>query len=116
MSRARLAALAEGDSRRRGSGMGGPGVGAGGIAGETPDQVTGFVPERSRAMVTAGQHLLELETERKAPQAGPVTTERTQAIEALRQGAAEAMLRESVPKAYHDSVRRYFDDLGRDKK
>lgn len=96
--------------------MGGPGRGAGNIAPETPGVPTGFVPERSRAMVTAGQHLLELETDPRPPEAGPVTTERRHALEALRQGAAEALLRESVPPAYHDSVRRYFDGLAREKK
>ena len=116
MTRAQLAELARGRSGGRGSGLGGPGQGAGGIAGETPDKVTGFVPQRARAMVSAGQHLLELETEPRAPEAGPVTTERTQALEALRQGAAEAMLRESVPQTYHDSIQRYFDDLARGKK
>ncbi|MEZ5967266.1 MAG: hypothetical protein R3F56_25745 [Planctomycetota bacterium] len=116
MTRAQLKALARGSSQRRGAGMGGPGQGAGGLAAETPDKATGFVPERSRAMVSAGRHLLEMETERRAPEAGPVTVEQTEALQALRQGAAEAMLRESVPQAYHDSIQRYFDDLAHGKK
>ncbi len=111
-----MLALAKGAGRGKGAGMGGPGVGEGGLAEEDPSSKTGFVPERTRAMVTAGQQLLEMETERRTPEAGPVTTERAQALEAVRQGAAEAMLRESVPPAYHDSIRRYFDDLGRGKK
>ncbi len=109
-----MLALAEG-ARGKGAGMGGPGNGAGGIASEA-DGPTNFVPERTRAMLTAGQHLLRLKTEPRAPDAAPATVERTDAIEAVRQGAAEAMVRESVPPAYHDSVRRYFDDLGKPRK
>jgi hypothetical protein len=67
-------------------------------------------------MLTAGQHLLRLQTEPRPPDAQPVGVERAQAFEALRQGAAEALLHESVPPAYHDTVRRYFDDLGAGRK
>lgn len=92
--------------------MKGAARGAGGVAPEA-DVATGFVPQRTRAMVTAGRNLLKIETDPRAPEAGPVTSERVQALEALRQGAAEAMLQENVPPAYHDRIRRYFDDLGR---
>lgn len=115
MSRAAMLALAEGAGRGRGAGMRGAGTGAGGFADEA-DVPTGFKPERTRAMLTAGQHLLRLKTEPRTPDAMPVTVERTDALEAVRQGAAEALLRESVPPAYHDNVRRYFDDLGKGKK
>jgi hypothetical protein len=113
-SRAALMALAQGGNSK-GTGMRGAGNGTGGIASEA-DVPAGFVPERTRAMLTAGQHLLRLQTEPRAPDAQAPTIERTDALQALQQGAAEALLRESVPPAYHDSVRRYFDDLGNGRK
>lgn len=112
-SRAQLAAMVR---RRGGGGMKGGGRGTGGVAPEDPSAASSFVPQRSRAMITAGKTLLQIEGQLNAPEPVPVATERAAAIEAVKQGAAEAMLRENVPAEYHDAIKKYFDDLGRGKK
>lgn len=96
-------------------GIGGVGPGAGGVAPEAPDAQTGFTPERSRAMISAGRTLLQIEGQKNAPAPTPVTEAHRAALEAVKQGAADAVLRENIPAEYHEAIRRYFDDLGKAK-
>ncbi len=100
---------APGDSRERGAGLGGPGVGRGGDAPFeenettlTPDRISG---ELQKAPVIGSVLVNGL------PTRGEVSVEFSDVVVRSRQAEEEAMSRENVPLTYRSSVRRYFDSL-----
>ena len=93
-----------------GTGMGGPGTGRGGIAPEDPTASTEFKTEKSRAALTAGRILLQLET-REVAQHGQARVDYAESLQQVRQGVGEAILQEQVPPGYHDAIQKYFDSL-----
>jgi len=94
----------------QGPGMGGPGRGQGGVAPEDNAQKTGFQSQRSRSALTAGRMLMKFKTTENA-ESGKNTTEHNAAVELVRQGASEAILKENVPPSYHEAIKSYFDQL-----
>ena len=93
--------------------MGGPGIGRGGKAPETPDAETEFETEKSRSFLTAGKALLYLKT-RGVSDAGDATVDYEHLAE-VKKGVSEAILHEQVPPAYHEAIRKYFDSLEKEK-
>ncbi|MFO8007632.1 MAG: hypothetical protein R6V05_07860 [Candidatus Brocadiia bacterium] len=93
-----------------GLGMLGPGMGAGGLAGEDPEQDTDFQPDQARSDITAGRMLMSMTTS-GVSETGEAEMDYAEAVREVKRGASEAILREQIPPAYHDVVQTYFDYL-----
>jgi hypothetical protein len=91
--------------------MGGTGRGEGNVAPENPDQKNDFKTEKSRSALLAGKLLMTLKT-KEVGDKGEVKKEYAESIEKVKQGVGEAILQERVPPGYHDSIKKYFDNLG----
>jgi hypothetical protein len=90
--------------------MKGKGTGEGNKAPEDDTKETAFTPEKSKSALTAGKILLQMKS-RGMSEAGKVKTDYVQAVKEVKQGVSEAILREQVPPAYHDSIKEYFDTM-----
>lgn len=94
-----------------GPGMGpNPVSGRGGEAPEKPDEQTDFLTERAKSALKAGRILMQWKT-RELSKAGEVKEDYRRKVEAVKEGAAEAILTEQVPPGYHDAIQKYFDSL-----
>ncbi|MBW3542639.1 MAG: hypothetical protein KY476_20440 [Planctomycetes bacterium] len=93
-----------------GPGMGGPGVGQGNKAPEDDSIATDFAPDKAPTNVTAGKVLLTLKT-RGLGEKGEVQQQYREALEQVKQGWSEAVLKERIPPGYTDSIRKYFDSI-----
>jgi hypothetical protein len=98
------------EQRRIGPGMNGPGTGQGGLAPEDDTMRSAFQSEKSESALSAGRILLSWETEALA-EPGEVARNFQDQLEAVRQGANEAVELEEVPPGYHRGIQRYFDSL-----
>jgi len=99
-----------GKGRGKGPGMGGPGQGEGNVAPEDPDQDTAFKNETSRSALSAGRMLMKWKVKGPAEK-GEASRDYAQSLDRVKQSVSEALIKEQVPPAYHDSVKRYFDTL-----
>ena len=101
----------QGQGQGSGPGMGGQGLGKGGKAPEDDSVATKFTPERSPAMLQAGKTIMEWtqkgQGEKNAPSAAAVDS----ALQSVREGVGEAMVKEQVPGVYRESIQKYFDSL-----
>ena len=95
-----------------GPGMLGPGTGSGGVAAEDPSQKNAFKTEKSRSSLRAGKILMTLKV-KEVGDRGEVTQEYAEQVKQVKQGASEAILQERVPPGYHQGIKKYFDDLGK---
>ena len=93
-----------------GGGMGGPGQGKGGIAPEDDSQQTTFTPEKVPSQLTAGRMLMRLRTTGEAEK-GEAKQQIDEALQAVQQEAAEAVLRQDVPPGYHAAIKSYFEGM-----
>lgn len=88
------------------------GRGQGGKANENDQAQTDFTPEKSPSQLTAGQTILQWKT--KGPSESGVAEERyRQAVQQARQEATEALTQEDLPPSYQETVKIYFDGLGK---
>jgi len=94
----------------RGEGMKGPGQGEGGNAPEDPDQDTAFKNETSRSALSAGRMLMKWKVKGPAEK-GEASLDYAKSLDRVKQSVSEALIKEQVPPAYHDSVKKYFDTL-----
>lgn len=101
-----------GAGNKPGGAFGGQGIGQGGKAPEDPSVQTGFQTERTKSALTAGKMLMQMQG-KGVPESSEA--ERAfQALQQVKQGSTEAILQERVPPGYHDGIRKYFDELGKD--
>lgn len=97
------------DSGQQG-GMGGRGIGQGGKAAEDNSIATSFTPERSPAMLQAGKTLMEWSQKGQGDKNAPAGAN-DNALQSVREGVGEAMVKEQVPGVYRESIQKYFDSL-----
>ncbi len=94
---------------RGGSGMG-PGIGNGAKRPEDDSGESAFKPEKSSSPLTGGRMLLEWKP-KEVGETGARTEEYREAVQAVKQGVAEAIQQEQVPPGYHGTIQRYFDTM-----
>jgi hypothetical protein len=95
-----------------GPGMGGPGIGEGGNAPEDPTAKTALKTELSKSSLRAGKILMKWKVQEVAD-SGEAKRAYAEGVKAIKEGLDEAMLREEVPPGDHDTVKRYFDAMGK---
>ncbi len=74
---------------------------------------TAFQSEQSASAYQPGKILLSWKT-KGLSEAGQANRNYRQAVEAARQDASEALLKEQIPSAYHTTIKSYFDSLPRE--
>ena len=100
----------QGKGRGKGDGTGGAGQGRGGSPPENPDQDTDFKNETSRSALSAGRMLMKWKVKGPAEK-GEASRDYAAGLDRVKQSVSEALVKEQVPPAYHDSIKRYFDSL-----
>jgi len=106
----RLAGIyTEGDQRRRGPGMGGPGIGRGGEAPILPENVT-FATAKPPSQVQPGRVVGSYFADGKQLK-GEAKVEYGKDVSAATAEAARALKQEKIPRAYRDLVRDYFHGM-----
>lgn len=104
-----------------GHGQGEPGEGAGGMGQnkgigqggsvEVDENVkTDFKSEQAKSIMQAGKIIMQWKT-RGVSDAGQAREDFQQAVEDVKQNLSEAILQEQVPPAYHEAIRKYFDNI-----
>ncbi len=99
----------EGDSRGFGPGMGGPGIGAGGIAPIEPEDVS-FQADKIQGKIRKGRVVGGFFIDGKQLK-GEARAAYVEEVEAARVEAAQALDQEQIPGVYENYVRDYFSSL-----
>ena len=100
----------EGEGEGDGDGTGGEGMGRGGRPPEDDSVKSNFKNEQAKTQVQKGKVLLSLKT-KGLTEVGDAKKEYRQSIEAIKQGADEAIEEEQVPPGYHETIKKYFNSL-----
>ncbi len=100
----------EGEGDGDGDGTGGEGMGRGGRPPEDDSVTSNFKNEQAKTQVQKGKVLLSLKT-KGLTETGDAKKEYRQSIEAIKQGADEAIEEEQVPPGYHETIKKYFNSL-----
>jgi len=100
----------EGEGDGDGDGTGGEGMGRGGRPPEDDSVKSNFKNEQAKTQVQKGKVLLSLKT-KGLTEAGDAGKEYRQSINAIKQGADEAIEEEQVPPGYHETIKKYFNSL-----
>lgn len=90
--------------------LGGEGFGEGGEAPEDESVDTDFVDETSKSAIQKGKILLSMKT-KGLSDTGEANKEYRDAIEDVKQGAAEAIEQEDIPPGYVEAIQSYFDKI-----
>ncbi len=90
--------------------LGGEGFGEGGEAPEDETVETEFVDETSKSAIQKGKILLSMKT-KGLSDTGEAVKEYRDAIEDVKQGAAEAIEQEEIPPGYIEAIQKYFDKI-----
>ncbi len=106
--------LTQGPKPGQGKGTGGK-KGGGGKVAEKPETKSDFITEMSKSTITAGKMLMQLKGSQRSLKAGKARENYTRSMKQVKQGVSEAILQEQVPPGYHDSIKKYFDTLGKTK-
>lgn len=93
-----------------GEGTGGEGGGGGAPVEEGEETDDKFVNEKSKAKLVAGKVLLTLK-DKGLSDRGEAKKEYRDAIQQVKQGASEAILKEDIPPGYLESIKTYFDTI-----
>ena len=93
-----------------GEGTGNRGFGKGGEVPEDNTAKTGFKTEVSKSALTAGKVLLSLKTKGQSD-IGDARQSYSKSVQAIRQGASEAIDKEEIPKGYIQGIKKYFQSL-----
>ena len=102
--------FASGGLRRRGAGMGGPGIGRGGIPPFDESDPVGFKDAAAKGMLGKGKILASMRV-KGVPQKGEAAAAYADVYAAYRKEAEEALSREPIPLGYKEVVRDYFDKI-----
>jgi chemotaxis protein histidine kinase CheA len=98
-----------GDSRKEGPGMGGPGIGTGGVAPISPEDVA-LQPTKVKGQVKPGRVVGGYFTDGFQLK-GDAQAEYRETVGAAAQDAADAIEKDEIPRAYSQSVRKYFEEM-----
>ena len=90
--------------------LGGEGFGEGGEAPEDDAVQTDFVDEKSKSAIQKGKILLSMKT-KGLSDTGEANKEYREAMQDVKQGAAEAIEQEDIPPGYVDAIQKYFDRI-----
>lgn len=90
--------------------LGGEGFGEGGEAPEDESVDTDFVDETSKSAIQKGKILLSMKT-KGLSDTGEANKEYREAIQDVKQGAAEAIEQEDIPPGYVEAIQSYFDKI-----
>ena len=101
-----------GTGRKPGPGMGGPGIGAGGIAPVAEEEVD-FEITGVKGEIRKGRLVGSFFVDGKQLK-GEAKIAYSEAVEAAGNGAAEALERDRIPRVYEDYVREYFHRMKTD--
>ncbi len=101
--------FSEGDSRRRGPGMGGPGIGRGGIAPDEEEDVQ-FEPDRIAGRIRPGRVMGSFFVDGTQVR-GEARVEFVETVESAQMEAQDAINRGRIPRAYVDLVHDYFESM-----
>jgi hypothetical protein len=104
-----------------GQGQGEPGEGAGGMGQnkgigqggsvELNETIkTDFKTEQAKSIMQAGKIIMQWKS-RGVSEAGQAREDFQKAVEEVKQNLSEAILQEQVPPAYHEAIRKYFDNI-----
>lgn len=93
-----------------GPGMKGPGTGEGSKAPEDDSQKTEFKPEMSQSALNAGKILLKWKTREMGP-SGRMNRDYAEAVDEVKNGVSEAIIKGDIPPFYHDAIKQYFDKV-----
>jgi len=99
----------QGNQRGLGRGMGGPGIGAGGVAPVTPEDVK-FQTHKLKGEIQKGRVVGSFFTDGKALR-GEAKVAYQEAVEAAEADMARAMEQEEIPRPYEEYVREYFHSM-----
>jgi len=99
----------DGNSRRYGRGMSGPGIGAGGIAPVAAHDVK-FDPTKIKGQITKGRVVGSFFIDGKQVK-GEARATYVKEVAAANVDAARALDKEQIPRAYQDYVRDYFESM-----
>ncbi len=97
-------------AQRDGNGTGGDQNGRGGTVEENDDEDSTFVNEKSPAKIRPGKVLLTLK-DKGLSDRGDAKQEYRESIQKVKQGVAEAIVKEQIPPGYLDGIKSYFDSL-----
>lgn len=98
-----------GGQGKEGNGQGNPG-GGGGKVDENPDAETSNKKEISQSKLQAGKILMRWKTKGMG-KSGKAKEEYLNSVKEVKQGVSEAILKEQVPPGYHESIKKYFDNM-----
>jgi len=99
-----------GEEFAEGEGTGNRGFGKGGEVPEDDSAKTGFKTEISKSALVAGKVLLSLKTKGQSD-TGDARQNYSKSVQAIRQGASEAIDKEEIPKGYIQGIKKYFQSL-----
>ena len=68
------------------------------------------MPEQESPPLTAGKMLMQWKESELGP-SGQAQERYIRQIREVKQGVNEAILREQVPRGYHETIKQYFDSL-----
>lgn len=97
----------EGEGLAQGTGQ--PG-GGGGKPDENPDVAMDTKKEISQSKLQAGKILMKWKSKGMG-KSGQAREEYLESVKKVKQGVSEAILKEQVPPGYHESIKKYFDNI-----
>lgn len=104
-----------GKDGKNGGGKGGLKAGDQPGSNHTPAQdISGssaFRTEKSKSALQAGKSLMQWKTQ-EVTDAGEAKVTYREAVEKVKQGVSEAILQEQIPPGYHETIQKYFDEVG----
>ena len=77
---------------------------------ENPDAVTDAKKQISQSKLQAGKILMRWNTKGMG-KSGRAKEEYQDSVKKVKQGVSEAILKEQVPPGYHESIKKYFDNM-----
>jgi rubrerythrin len=88
---------------------GNPG-GGGAPVDENPNAITSTKKEISKSQLQPGKILMKWNTKGMG-KTGKAKEEYLESVKKVKQGVSEAILKEQIPPGYHDSIKKYFDNI-----
>lgn len=84
--------------------------GGGGKVDENPDATTEDKKEISQSKLQAGKILMRWKSKGMG-KSGKAKEEYLKSVKEVKQGVSEAILKEQIPPGYHESIKKYFDNI-----
>jgi len=86
------------------------GIGSGGSVEADENAKTDFKTEQANSIMQAGKIIMQWKS-RGVSEAGQAREDFQKAVADVKQNLSEAILQEQVPPAYHEAIRKYFDNI-----